>query len=321
MLNLLRRIFGRKATPTIFIPDISEFQPNISEVLFVAGGYKALIARVCYGTRLDRIMPARRDALRGTVPIIGWYIFLRSSQSLASQLATFYSVIPSLGPYEFVVVDWEKDVDGTTPSVAMRNQCLAALQSHYGRAPWLYGPASLLRNNPAPAGDPEWVASYETSNPNLAGEVLWQYTDGIYTSAGIPPRNFPGIGKCDASIFPGTYAQLEARLNPAPTPPIPVPPPPIPQPTTSGDPIEMARDYIVHTDEPAAGATPANPGGQYMVSQDGKNTIVVPLYVGSTGSALTGAQTATDLGLPYIHMDPQTLKALASGGVGPDQIH
>jgi lysozyme len=55
---------------------------------------------------------------------------------------------------------------------------------------WLaqYGPAAVV-----PANWPTWT--------------MWQYTDG---TAGQPPHEVDGIGKCDRDRFNGTEAQLHA---------------------------------------------------------------------------------------------------------------
>jgi lysozyme len=40
--------------------------------------------------------------------------------------------------------------------------------------------------------------------------TIWQYTDG---AAGPPPRDVPGIGRCDRDKFHGTQADLEQFWN------------------------------------------------------------------------------------------------------------
>ena len=198
----------------VFIPDVSEFQPNVNPGALIAGGYRAIIARLAYGNRLDRMMPQRVTQFRSAgFTVIGWYLFLRSAVSEAAQVQTVKDLLGHLGSNEFLVVDWERDTDGTLAPTAERNQTLADLTAWGGKKCWLYGPASLLRQYPAPNADPEWPASYETPDPSLPGEVMWQYTDGQYTSGGYRPVNFPGIGLCDATVYQGTFQQLLAIVG------------------------------------------------------------------------------------------------------------
>lgn len=198
----------------LFIPDISEWQVGADTAKYRASGGNAIIARVCYGTRNDTTMVARRDALRAEgFPVIGWYLFLRASQTVMEQVLAFQAVIPSLGQYEFVVLDWEDD-RGTRPDVGMRDATLAELDVRYGRTTWGYGYSGELQAYPF-HGRPTWVAGYGIGEPALT-HLLWQYTDGRYTSGGYRPINFPGLGKIDASVFHGSLDQLKNLINPSP---------------------------------------------------------------------------------------------------------
>jgi GH25 family lysozyme M1 (1,4-beta-N-acetylmuramidase) len=200
----------------VFIPDISEWQVGADTAKYRASGGQAIIARVCYGTRNDAAMVARRDALRAEgFPVIGWYLFLRASEPVMDQVLAFQAVIPQLGRYEFVVVDWESDgSNGPRASVAMRDAVLNELDVRYGRSTWGYGYAGELQAYPF-SGRPTWVAGYGIPEPSLT-HVLWQFTDGRYTSGPYKPVTFPGIGAVDASVFHGTIDQLKNLINPLP---------------------------------------------------------------------------------------------------------
>lgn len=199
----------------LFIPDISEWQVGANTAAWRKAGGQAVIARVCYGTRNDAAMVARRNSLRAEgFEVVGWYLFLRTAHSIMDQINAFRVVIPTLQPYEFVVVDWENDLDGTRPDVRMRDAVLNELDTLYGRTTWGYGYAGELQAYPFSAR-PTWVAAYGLPEPALT-HVLWQYTSGRHTSGPYKPYNFPGIGKVDASVFHGSIDQLKQIINPSP---------------------------------------------------------------------------------------------------------
>lgn len=206
----------------LFIVDVSEWQHNCDWSAYVAGGFLAAIARVCHGTTVDKIMPGRRDAMRKSgLRSIGWYLFLNSFQDVAAQVATFTSIIPTLGSGEYVIVDWEDDDKGILPTVAQREQALALLDQYYKLpvgSTFLYSYLNLLQSNPAQAGRKVWIAAYGAGEPSMA-HVFWQYTNGQYTSGPYQPITYPGVGKGDGSVYHGTIDQFIAvTTNPAPPP-------------------------------------------------------------------------------------------------------
>jgi Glycosyl hydrolases family 25 len=206
-----------------FIADCSEWQNDVIETEVAANGF-GLIVRTNYGTRPDKMVAKGRVAAARAagLPSLGFYIFLLAEESITLQVAAMVSILgPTLAANEWVMVDWEHDPgNGTQPSVQQRDQALELLEAMYLRPTVLYVQASTLRTSPSTA--PTIVASYQTKEPSEP-HVAWQFTNGVYISDPYPPKNVPGIGYCDLSVYHGTAAQFNAAIGLPTASPTPAP--------------------------------------------------------------------------------------------------
>jgi hypothetical protein len=202
---------------TIF-PDVSEFQPHV-DFKALRAATAAVAVRVLYGTRLDKNMPKRRDDVRaaGFTAVI-WYTFLRASQTPKEQADALIAVLGDLRPGEAVCIDWETD-GGRIPSPAARDAACSLLEQRYNQRTLIYTGAALASGGSV-QGRPLWIASYGTLEPGQS-HVIWQYTNGTYTSGKYKPVSWPSIGVCDTNVYHGSAEQLAAQIhtNAAPTPP------------------------------------------------------------------------------------------------------
>lgn len=169
-------------------PDISEHQPYVD--WFALRKITDVIAcRITYGTRLDHYMPVRRDTIRQAkfVAVI-WYVFLRPDMSAQDQLHAATQAVPSLLPGEAIFVDFESDLSGGRPSVALRDEFCHLADAYYNQTTGIYASASVM--GVTQTARPQWIAAYGTVEPNFP-HVAWQFTDR---------QAWTGIGKCDASV-------------------------------------------------------------------------------------------------------------------------
>ncbi|WP_399559098.1 glycoside hydrolase family 25 protein (plasmid) [Streptomyces sp. NBC_01136] len=201
-------------TPTLLVPDFSEWQGEVNWGALVSGGYPAAIVRVYNGSRADHQYSRNRAQAHGhRVRALGLYSFLLpgGAGAIEQQAAEFVDLVGSLLPGEWVIVDYE--ANGLHPD--MLTAWISYVGKHlHGSEPWLYGSEYVFRTEGLAADVPAvrtWLAAYGQSEPREAHE-LWQYTDH---------RAIPGVtGFADCSTFHGTVEQLLAAVGyaPAPTP-------------------------------------------------------------------------------------------------------
>ena len=200
-------------TTTLLVPDVSEWQGSIDWATLVSGGYPAVIIRVYNGVRADNQYARNRDqAHEHGVRALGLYAYLQAGVDIEAQARDFVSLVGSLRPGEWPIVDYE--AAHLDPNDAMKWIAHVGAALH-GSAPWLYSGEYLFRSEHLERVVPAartWLAAYGTHEP-AEGHVLWQYTDH---------RTVPGIGTpVDCSQFHGTLPELLAAVAykaPAPTP-------------------------------------------------------------------------------------------------------
>jgi len=193
-----------------YLPDVSEFQPH-ADIAAIRLQTGAIAARVSYGTRLDKMMPARVMDIRaqGFVVVL-YYLFLRATQPIQDQVNAVIGCLSDLHPGESIVIDYESD-NGSIPSVAQRDQAAELFEQRYNRPTVVYENASTAQS--APTSRPVWVAAYGVKTEPAIPHLFWQYTDGQFTSAGHAPINWSGCGFCDSSVFHGSASELAAALQ------------------------------------------------------------------------------------------------------------
>lgn len=208
-----------------FVADISNFQPSADLPTYRQTNAK-IICQISWGTDVT-VNAGRIAEIRSLdFTVVLWYMGLVANEDIGAQVGAFVSQIGHLLPGEGVFLDWEATGSTPPPTSQQRDVAESMLASRLGiSVQWIgtYGPASLLENSPKPAG---WLfpASYETTEPAIP-HALWQFTNGQYHSIPYGPIDFPGIGYCDASVFHGSDAELEALVCPPAAKPIPKAPP------------------------------------------------------------------------------------------------
>jgi hypothetical protein len=219
---------------TTHLFDISEFQDQLAvtdwQHLFNTqhgryGSSGAAIIRIDYGdAHPDHHLANRATAHLAGVKALGLYQYYVDGQPLHLQTEAFTSLVKTLRPGEFAVLDLE---EGAGNLAGEADLWFADVDRHLTypgyRGGWLYsGEAFYGAHALTRVRRQRWVAAYRTSEPTLQ-HALWQHTDGRLGDTSCQP--WPVIGRVDCSIFPGTVAQLAARIWTPPAPPKPKPTP------------------------------------------------------------------------------------------------
>jgi hypothetical protein len=207
------------SSPVVLLADLSEFQPDISDALYLAWS-RATIIRACYGDAHDdkAWYGGQRRALlhAGGVKFLGIYQFLVAGQSGAAQAQAFHRLVGPVQPGEVFIADFEEGQH------SMLSSWYSEMVSLYGQAirPYLWTYTGLSFGQAQNALPVEWIAAYQSNEP-ASPHKLWQFTDSYQV---------PGVGRADCSRFRGTIDQLAALAyqpaKPAPQPapkPAPVP--------------------------------------------------------------------------------------------------
>ena len=198
---------------TLHLPDVSEFQPNVDFAKVAAHNGGAAIIRVYNGYRPDNAWRGgvrRRIAHRKGIRVLGLYAYLVADRSLGAQISEFCALVGKLQPGEFAVLDFEDPkFAGSRIADAKTWLTLVDRRLRYDgyHGSWLYSYGSFASAHgllPIFASHrPTWLAAYGPTEPRTPGHSLWQHSDA---------EAWPGIGRCDCSIFHGDVAALAARV-------------------------------------------------------------------------------------------------------------
>ncbi|HET6908911.1 MAG TPA: GH25 family lysozyme [Mycobacteriales bacterium] len=196
----------------LHLPDVSEFQPNVDWAKVAGHNGGAAIIRAYNGYRVDHCWyggARRADAHAKGIRVLGIYAYLVPSRPWLDQAREFIAIVGKLQPGEFVVLDYE-DPGFHGDQRAEAHAWLAYIDNHltypgYAGA-WLYSDVGFADSHGLDeifrSKRHTWVASYSAYEPQLP-HSLWQHADA---------EAWPGIGRCDCSIFHGDVAQLEAKV-------------------------------------------------------------------------------------------------------------
>lgn len=199
-------------TPTLRIPDLSEWQGQVDWASLLRGGYPAAIIRVYNGHRADKQFARNRaQAHENGVRTLGLYAYLVDGVDVEQQAREFVALVGHLQPGEWPIIDYE--ASGLQPADASAWIRYVAGALH-GSEPWLYTGEYIYRTQHldkaiALPAKRTWLAAYGAHEPD-EGHALWQYTSH---------GTVPGVaGNVDLSVFHGTVDQLAALTHAAPAP-------------------------------------------------------------------------------------------------------
>ena len=218
-------VAGTGTGPAVLLADLSEFQSNLADALYLAWS-KAVVIRALYGDAHDdgAWNGGQRRALlhAGGARFLGVYQYLVAGQSGAAQARAFRSLVGAIRPGEVFIADFEEGNRGVL------DEWRAEMLALYGQpvAPYLWTYTGLYFGEAQGVLPVEWIAAYGQAEPSTPHR-LWQFTDAFQV---------PGVGSADCSIYHGTIEEL-AALAYQPSTPVPPPAPgpqpqPQPQPTT-----------------------------------------------------------------------------------------
>jgi len=230
----------REPMAQLHVPDVSEFQSDVTWPKVKARNGGAAIIRVSYGTGHEDILWSqgrRASAEAAGMRALGFYHYLVAGQDALAQAQVFVRLVGSLKPGQFAVLDLE---EGSGDQSGRANTFLGYCDKHLTYAgyqgAWLYSGASFAAAQglgPIFASKRHtWVAAYPNSYPSAEPGLphsLWQHTNGSIGKCSNQP--WPGIGFCDCSQFDGSLDDFLARIHsgsapapdPQPDPSVPVP--------------------------------------------------------------------------------------------------
>lgn len=217
------------------LADISEFQPDITDALYLAWS-KAAIIRAMFGDAHDDAAwygGQRRALLHAAgIRFLGIYQYIVASQSPVAQAQALARLLGKMQPGEKIIADIE---EGSGSQQARWVQWADTIHSELGDTPWDYSGLIFAATHALQPVD--WVAAYQSAEPSPPHR-LWQFTDSY---------SVPGVGKCDCSVYHGSIDQL-AALAWQPSKPAPAPAPK-PAPSTA----VKDQDMIILATKTAAG--------------------------------------------------------------------
>lgn len=202
--------------PFTLLADVSEFQPDITDPVYLRDFSQAIIIRAMYGdawTDHAWYGGARRmNLLDGGARFLGIYQYIRAGQDAAAQARALAQLLGKLHPGEKIIADIE---EGSGSQRARWDTWASVIRGELGDDPWDY--SGLWFAQSAGLSPVDWVAAYQSAEPGVIHK-LWQFTDALA---------IPGIGSCDCSVYHGPIDQLAALAyggKPVPVPtPVPVP--------------------------------------------------------------------------------------------------
>lgn len=197
-------------TPQVLLADISEFQPQVTDSVYLQWS-KAIVIRALYGADHDDSSWysgwRRRLLHQGGARFLGIYQYLVADQAPVDQVTAFKRLVGDIQPGEVFIPDVEEG--DHTLLTGWYNEMLNQYGPGIQRYLWTYtGEAFGAANGLLPV---EWIAAYRPSEPSEPHK-LWQFTDSY---------DVPGVGTTDCSLFHGTIDELAALAYPVPAPVFP----------------------------------------------------------------------------------------------------
>jgi Glycosyl hydrolases family 25 len=184
---------------SIYLADVSEFQPDIDDATYVKWSHGIMI-RCLYGdAHTDGAWyggARRSDLHKAGIQFLGIYQYLVSGQSGASQAQAFHKLVGAIQKGEVFVADFEEG--SKSMLTAWYNEMIALYGSGISNYLWTY--TGLNFGQSAGVLPVQWIADYTSKAPSTP-HTLWQFTDSY---------NVPGVGTCDCNQYNGTIAQLAA---------------------------------------------------------------------------------------------------------------
>jgi hypothetical protein len=287
------RFTQAQAGPAVLLADISEFQPDVADAVYLAWS-PAVVIRAAYGAAHDDgawYGGQRRQRLHdGGARFLGIYQYLVSGQDGAAQADAMHRLVGALRPGEVLTPDFEEGQH------AMLTAWYNRMLTLYGAwiRPYLWTYSGLFFAAAQGAAPVDWVAAYGQAEPTVPHK-LWQFTSSFPV---------PGVGNADCSVFHGRIDQLAALAFQGSTPAPPPPPPAGPGPAFS-QPRHVTVNAGDTTVEVVTCEAPAHggPPDHYLVDV-------------FTGSFPSDATRADDSYPRYMAAAPKTfgsLQGIASG--------
>jgi hypothetical protein len=182
---------------SIYLADVSEYQPDIDDATYVAWSHGIMIRALYGNAHTDGAWygGARRSDLHAAgIQFLGIYQYLVSGQSGTSQAQAFHSLVGPIQNGEVFVADFEEGAK--TMLTDWYSEMVALYGSSISSYLWTY--TGLSFGESAGVLPVQWIAAYGSSEPSTP-HTLWQFSDSY---------NVPGIGKCDCNQYDGTMSQL-----------------------------------------------------------------------------------------------------------------
>lgn len=172
------------------IPDVSEYQ-HVDFGVFAG----PIIVRAHNGRRVDHRW-ADHAAGAARQPWWAAYQYLPATVDPATAAAGFLQVLEGRRPWATFL-----DLEEGEGDQSARQHAWLQVMAHDPAVDWTYSGLYFARAHGLTV---EWVAAYQAREP-AGTHRLWQHTNA---------RPFPGIGSCDASVFHGSVADLQALTQP-----------------------------------------------------------------------------------------------------------
>jgi hypothetical protein len=205
--------YTNNVTDTIFA-DVSEFQVPVTNA-YTDAGYRVLSIRSNDGTYRDhnfgKNQPWCIDAVnQGRMDFFIVYAYWRPNWQ--ATLDTMKSMIGTPHPKLVAMIDLES---GGNPG---GDHSDGVNKTYWGLADWLGNPARVIGYANAGDFNSMWrtrppglrvIGAGYGRNPNLAGQIAHQYTDGRGFGGGLP-EGAPPFGNCDMNSADGLSSQAFA---------------------------------------------------------------------------------------------------------------
>ena len=203
------------AGPVTYMADISEFQPDIADSVYLAWS-KAVAIRALYGDAHDDAAwygGARRAALHaGGARVVLIYQYLVAGQDGAAQARAFHALVGAIRPGEVFIADFEEGSHAML--TGWYNEMLALYGPGIGPYLWTY--TGLNFGYTTGALPVQWLADYTSIEPG-SPHTLWQFTDAYQVpGVGAARPGGPPRGAADCSVFHGSIDELAALAYSAP---------------------------------------------------------------------------------------------------------